>query len=72
MYFHYKIYIHEKCLQNEIDKFQKILSQHSKIDARGHYWAVARWLRSPVLMHNIEPIIQKLEIILKPRCCSAF
>jgi hypothetical protein len=49
MYFHYKIFIHEKCLQNENDKFQKILSRPSIIDAKAHYWAAGRRLRSPDL-----------------------
>jgi hypothetical protein len=50
MYSHYKIFIHEKCLQNEHDKFQKSLSRPSIIDARAHYWAAARRLRS----HDLE------------------
>jgi hypothetical protein len=45
----YKIFICDKCLQNENDKFQKSLSRPSIIDARGHYWAAARRLRSPAL-----------------------
>jgi hypothetical protein len=45
-YFHYKTFIHEKCLENENDKFQKSLSPPSIIDARAHYWAAARRLRS--------------------------
>jgi hypothetical protein len=49
MYFHYKLFINEKCLQNENDKFQKSLSQPSIIDARAHYWAAAWQLRSPDL-----------------------
>jgi hypothetical protein len=49
MYLHYKIFIHEKCLKNKNDKFQKSLSRPSIIDARAHYWAAARRLRSPVL-----------------------
>jgi hypothetical protein len=48
-YFHYKIFIHEKCLENENDKFQKSLSRPSIIGARAHYWAAARRLRSIVL-----------------------
>jgi hypothetical protein len=51
-YFHYKIFIHEKCLENENDKFQKSLSRPSIIDARAHYWAAARWLRNTVLDDN--------------------
>jgi hypothetical protein len=39
-YFHYKIFIHEKCLQNESDKFQKSLSQPRIIDALGRGPAV--------------------------------
>jgi hypothetical protein len=34
------------CLENENDKFQKSLSRPSIIDARAHYWATARRLRS--------------------------
>jgi hypothetical protein len=48
-YFHYKIFIHEICLENENDKFQKSLSRPGIIDARAHYWAAARGLRSTVL-----------------------
>jgi hypothetical protein len=48
-YFQYKIFIHEKCLENENDKFQKSLSQPSIIDARAHYWAAAWWLRNIAL-----------------------
>jgi hypothetical protein len=48
-YFHYKKFIHEKCLENENDKFQKSLSWPSKIDARAHLWAAARRLRSIAL-----------------------
>jgi hypothetical protein len=51
MYFDYKIYIHEKCLQNENDKFQKSPSRPSVIDVRDHYWATARRLRSPALRY---------------------
>jgi hypothetical protein len=36
-YFHYKIFINEKCLENENDEFQKSLSRPSIIDARAHY-----------------------------------
>jgi hypothetical protein len=41
-YFHYKIFIHEKCLDNENDKCQKSLSRPRIIDARAHYCAAAR------------------------------
>jgi hypothetical protein len=34
-------------LTNENDKFQRSLSRPSIIDARAHYWAAARRLRSP-------------------------
>jgi hypothetical protein len=50
-YFHYKIFIYEKCLENENDKFQKSLSRPSIIDARAHYWAAARRLRSIALQN---------------------
>jgi hypothetical protein len=45
-YFHYKIFIHEKCLENENEKSQRSLSRSSIIDARARYWAAARRLRS--------------------------
>jgi hypothetical protein len=47
-----KIVIHEKCLENENNKFQKSLSRPSIIDARAHYWAAARRLRSIVLENS--------------------
>jgi hypothetical protein len=49
MYFHYKIFINEKCLQNENDNFQEILSRPSIIDTRTHCWAAAQRLRNPDL-----------------------
>jgi hypothetical protein len=33
-YFHYKIFIHEKFLENSNDKFQQNVSRSGKIDAR--------------------------------------
>jgi hypothetical protein len=45
-YLHYKIFIHEKCLENENYKFHKSLSRPSIIDARAHYWAAVGRLRS--------------------------
>ena len=49
-YFHYKTFIHEKCLENKNDKFQKNLSRPGIIDAR------ARWLRNTGLHvgHNTD------------------
>jgi hypothetical protein len=38
-----------KCLENENDKLQKSLSRAGIIDARAHYWASARRLRSIAL-----------------------
>jgi hypothetical protein len=55
MHFHYKIFIHEKCLQNENDKFEKSLSRPSITDAKAHYWAAARRLRSPDLEFPLPP-----------------
>jgi hypothetical protein len=40
-YFHYKIFIHEKCLENYNDKFEENLSWPSIIDARARYRAAA-------------------------------
>jgi len=45
-YFHYKTFIHEKCLENENDKFQENLSRPGIIDARARYRAAARRLRN--------------------------
>jgi hypothetical protein len=53
MYFHCKIFIHEKCLQNKNGKFQKSASRLNIIDARAHYWAAARRLRSPGLVVRV-------------------
>jgi hypothetical protein len=53
-YSHYKIFIHETCLENE-NKFQKSLSLLSIIDARAHYWAAARRLRSIDLEERFYP-----------------
>jgi hypothetical protein len=51
--------MHEKCLENENDKFQKSLSRPSIIDARAHYWAAARRLRSIGVV--VEALCYKLE-----------
>jgi len=48
-YFHYKIFIHEKCLENKNDKFQENLSRPGIIDARARYRAAARRLRNTAL-----------------------
>ena len=45
-YFHYKIFIHEKCLENKNDKFQENFSRPGLIDARARYRAAARRLRN--------------------------
>jgi hypothetical protein len=49
-----KIFIHEKCLENENDKFQKSLSRPSIIDAKAHYWAAARRLGSIGIGHLMD------------------
>ena len=51
-YFHYKILIHEKCLEKENDKFQKNLSRPGKIDARARYRAAVRRLRNTALTQS--------------------
>jgi hypothetical protein len=43
------IKLHLKCLENENDKFQKSLWRPNIIDARAHFWAAARRLRSTAL-----------------------
>jgi hypothetical protein len=45
-YFHYKIFIHEKCLEKENDNFQENLSRPGIIGARARYRAAARRLRN--------------------------
>ena len=45
-YFHYKIFIHEKCLENQNDKFQENFSRPGIIDAR------ARRLRNTALYNT--------------------
>jgi hypothetical protein len=45
-YFHYKIFINEKCLENYNDKFQENLSRPGIIDARTRHRAAARRLRN--------------------------
>jgi hypothetical protein len=45
-YFHYKIFIHGKCLENQNDKFQENISWPSMNDARAWYQAAARRLRN--------------------------
>jgi len=45
-YFHYKIFIHEKRLENKNDNFQENLSRPGIIDARARYRAAARRLRN--------------------------
>ena len=50
-YFHYKIFIHEKCLENQNDNFQENLLRPGIIDARARYWAAARRLRNTDVEH---------------------
>jgi len=45
-YFPYKIFIHEKCLENQNDNFQENLLRPSIIDARARYRAAVQWLRN--------------------------
>jgi len=48
-YFHYKIFIHEKCLENWNDNSQENLSQPGIIDARAWYRVAAWRLRNTAL-----------------------
>jgi hypothetical protein len=48
-YFHYKLFINEKCLENENDNFQENLSLPGIIDARARYRAATRRLRNTAL-----------------------
>ena len=50
-YFHYKLFVHEKCLENKNDKFQENLSWPGVTDARALYQAEARQLRNTSLGH---------------------
>ena len=52
-YFHYKIFINEKCLENWNYKYQENLSRPGIIDARVRYGAAARRLRNTVLGHMV-------------------
>jgi hypothetical protein len=45
-YFHYKIFIHEKCFENSNDNFQESLSRPGIIDTRARYRAAARRFRN--------------------------
>jgi len=56
-YFRYKIFIHEKCLENENDKFQENLSRPGIIDARVRYRAAARRLRNTSLLHLLSSLV---------------
>ena len=51
-YFHYKIFIHEECLENYNDSFQENLSCPGIIDARTRYRAAAWRLRNTVVEHT--------------------
>ena len=48
-YFHHKIFIYEKCLENQCDNFQENLSRPGVIDARDRYRAAAWRLGNTVL-----------------------
>jgi len=54
-YFHYKIFIHEKCLENQNDNFQENLLRPGIIDARARYWAAAWRLRNTAL-RNLQKV----------------
>jgi hypothetical protein len=45
-YFHYKIFIHEKSLENKNDNIQEILSRPGIIDSRARYRDAARRLKN--------------------------
>jgi hypothetical protein len=63
-YFHYKIFIHEKCIENKNDKFQN-LSQPGIIDARARYQATALQLRNTVLEYMITYLLHGAEYFLR-------
>jgi hypothetical protein len=65
-YFHYKIFIREKCLENENDRFQKSLSRPSIIDARAHYWAAARRLRNIGLDNRLTDSGEVVSLMRRP------
>jgi hypothetical protein len=48
-YLHYKIFIHEKCLENYNDNFQENLSWSGITDDRARYRAATRRLRNTVI-----------------------
>jgi len=50
-YFHPKIFIHEKYIENENDRFQENFSRPGIIDTRARYRAAARRLRNIALQH---------------------
>jgi hypothetical protein len=50
-YFHYKIFINEKCLQNWNNNFYENLSRPGIIDAMARYRAAARRLRN-IALHD--------------------
>ena len=64
-YFHYKIFIHEKCLENQNDKFQENLSQHGIIDARARYRPTAQRLRNTAL--HVPYFMRQLSFVTS--CC---
>jgi len=54
--FQYKIFIHEKWLENYNDKFQENLSQPGIIVARARYQAAAQRLRKTGLCYEMEKL----------------
>jgi hypothetical protein len=64
-YFHYKIFIHKKCLENKNDNFQDNISRPGIIDARARYRAAARRLRNTALYSVFSVTLNILFVILK-------
>jgi hypothetical protein len=56
-YFHYKVFIHEKCLEKYNDDFQENLLQPSIIDAR------ARWLRNTDLRYIFKDNLRAMQAV---------
>jgi hypothetical protein len=53
-YFHYKIFFHEKCLENKNDNFQENLSRPGMIDAKARYRAAGRPFSNTALGNSRE------------------
>jgi len=51
-YLHYKIFIHEKCLENQNDNFRENVSRPGIINARARYRAAARRLRNTGIYYS--------------------